>query len=42
MKGQTALGRIAEPEEIASLVSFLASKESSFITGTLFSLSPRQ
>ncbi|KAL9710662.1 hypothetical protein Ac2012v2_006200 [Leucoagaricus gongylophorus] len=38
MKGQTALGRIAEPEEIASLVSFLASKESSFITGQTISI----
>jgi len=33
MKGQTALGRIGEPEEVAAVVSFLVSKEASFITG---------
>lgn len=35
MKGQTALGRIAEPDDIARVVSFLASKDSAFITGWL-------
>lgn len=30
------LGRICEPEEVASLVYFLASDESGFITGSLF------
>jgi hypothetical protein len=28
-----AVGRIGEPEDIAHLVSYLASKEASFITG---------
>ncbi|KAF8624347.1 hypothetical protein AX17_007174 [Amanita inopinata Kibby_2008] len=31
----TALGRLGTPEDIASVVSFLASQDSSFITGTL-------
>jgi 3-oxoacyl-[acyl-carrier protein] reductase len=33
MVGQTPLGRVAEPEEIAGAVRFLASAEASFITG---------
>ena len=31
---QHPLGRLAEPEEIASAVAFLASEDASFITGT--------
>jgi 3-oxoacyl-[acyl-carrier protein] reductase len=33
MVGQTPLGRVAEPKEIAGAVRFLASDEASFITG---------
>ena len=33
---QTALGRAAEPEEVSSLVVYLASDESSYSTGSEF------
>ena len=32
------LGRIAEPEDVAKLVSFLASDEASFITGQAYNV----
>ena len=35
IKATTPLGRLAEPEEIAAPVLFLASGAASFITGTL-------
>jgi 3-oxoacyl-[acyl-carrier protein] reductase len=37
--GQTPLGRIGRPEEIASLVRFLLGDESSFMTGETVSAS---
>lgn len=33
MLGRTLLGRIGQPEEVASVALFLASNESSYVTG---------
>jgi 3-oxoacyl-[acyl-carrier protein] reductase len=38
-KAQTPLGRIGRPADIAAAVTFLASAESSFITGTILNVS---
>ncbi|MEW5420903.1 SDR family oxidoreductase [Amorphus sp. 3PC139-8] len=39
MKGATLLRRIGEPEEVASAVAFLASREAGFITGEVLGVS---
>ena len=38
VKRLVPLGRIGKPEEVASLVSFLASDESAYITGEVISI----
>lgn len=38
IKKMVPLGRIGKPEEVAALVSFLASKESAYITGQVVSI----
>lgn len=38
IKKMVPLGRIGKPEEVASLVSFLASKEAAYITGQVVSI----
>lgn len=34
VNGQTPMGRVAQPEEVAGLAMFLESDEASYITGT--------
>lgn len=38
MKGNVALGRYGKPEEVAAAVSFLASPEASYITGSILTV----
>jgi 3-oxoacyl-[acyl-carrier protein] reductase len=37
--GKIVLGRVAEPEEVASVVHFLAADDSSFVTGQCYDIS---
>lgn len=39
MEGSTLLGRLGEPDEVASAVAFLASREAAFITGETLGVS---
>lgn len=42
IRGTTLLGRLGEPEDVASVVSFLASDDARHVTGQLFSVSGGQ
>lgn len=39
MTSRIPMGRVGQPEEVAALVSFLASREVSFTTGAVFDIS---
>jgi 3-oxoacyl-[acyl-carrier protein] reductase len=38
LRGMVPMGRPAEPEEVANLVSFLSGPEASYITGTVYAV----
>jgi len=38
LRARQPIGRLGQPEEIASMVRYLASSEASFITGSLFTI----
>ncbi|MEJ2206494.1 MAG: SDR family NAD(P)-dependent oxidoreductase [Gemmatimonadota bacterium] len=42
IRGSTLTGRLGEPEDVAAVVSFLASEDASHVTGQLFSVSGGQ
>ena len=38
LRARQPIGRLGQPEEVASMVRYLASDEAAFITGSLFTI----